>query len=42
VFNIPLMARFVIITILAHGIFGLGLGWSVRWLAKSRFAIQPA
>ncbi len=30
VFNIPLTARFVIVTIAAHAIFGIGLGWSAR------------
>ena len=33
VFNIPLTARFVIVTVMAHAIFGAGLGRSVRWLA---------
>lgn len=33
VFNIPLTARFVIVTLVAHAIFGAGLGWTVRWLA---------
>ena len=42
VFNIPLTARFVIVTVLAHAIFGVGLGGSVRWLARSRLALQPA
>ncbi|NOS72252.1 MAG: hypothetical protein HOP33_20295 [Verrucomicrobia bacterium] len=32
VFNIPLTARFVIVTMAAHGIFGVGLGWTVRRL----------
>lgn len=33
VFNIPVTARFVIVTIAAHSIFGAGLGWSVRWFS---------
>jgi hypothetical protein len=33
VFNIPLTARFVIVTVAAHAIFGVGLGLSVRWFA---------
>lgn len=33
VFNIPLTARFVIVTVAAHGIFGLGLGWVTRRLS---------
>lgn len=32
VFSIPLTMRFVIVTVAAHGIFGLGLGWATRWL----------
>ena len=34
VFNIPVTARFVLVTVAAHAIFGVGLGLSVRWLAK--------
>lgn len=30
VFHIPVTARFVVVTLLAHGIFGLGLGLAVR------------
>jgi predicted cobalt transporter CbtA len=33
VFNIPLTARFVIVTVAAHAIFGAGLGLSVGWLS---------
>jgi len=33
VFNIPVTARFVMVTVAAHAIFGVGLGFSVRWLA---------
>lgn len=39
VFNIPLTARFVIVTIAAHAIFGAGLGLSVRWLSSTPPAI---
>jgi hypothetical protein len=39
VFNIPVTARFVFVTVAAHAIFGVGLGWSARWLATRR---QPA
>lgn len=34
VFNITLTARFVIVTIAAHAIFGAGLGLSVRWRSR--------
>lgn len=34
VFNIPVTRRFVVVTVAAHAIFGVGLGVSVRWLAK--------
>ena len=34
VFNIPVTTRFVIVTVAAHAVFGLGLGLSVRWLAS--------
>jgi len=34
VFNIPVTARFVIVTVAAHALFGLGLGLSVRRLAQ--------
>ena len=34
VFNITLTARFVIVTIAAHAIFGAGLGLTVRWWSR--------
>jgi hypothetical protein len=34
VFNIPVTARFVVVTVAAHAIFGVVLGLSVRWLAR--------
>ena len=34
VFNIPLTMRFVIVTVAAHGIFGIGLGLATRALAR--------
>jgi hypothetical protein len=34
VFNIPVTTRFVLVTMAAHGIFGVDLGLSVRWLAR--------
>lgn len=37
VFNIPVTARFVAVTVAAHAIFGVGLGLTVRAFAK-RFA----
>ena len=40
VFGISLTVRFVIVTVAAHGIFGAGLGLSVRWLAR-RFETIP-
>lgn len=44
VFGIPLTARFVIVTVTAHAIFGVGLGISVRWLARHAWPIpaKPA
>ncbi len=33
VFNIPVTSRFVIVTLVAHSIFGLGLGAAARWLS---------
>lgn len=40
VFNIPVTLRFVIVTVAAHAIFGVGLGASVRWFAR-RFQSLP-
>ncbi len=40
VFNIPLTARFVIVTIAAHAVFGVGLGFSVRWLSQRTWWIR--
>jgi hypothetical protein len=34
VFNIPVTTRFVVVTVAAHAIFGVGLGLTVRALAK--------
>ena len=34
VFGIPLTARFVIVTVAAHAVFGIGLGLSVRSFSK--------
>ena len=34
VFNIPVTGRFIVVTIAAHAIFGVGLGLTVRALAK--------
>jgi hypothetical protein len=34
VFNIPVTTRFVMITVAAHAIFGVGLGLTVRAFAK--------
>ena len=36
VFNIPMTTRFVIVTVAAHTIFGIGLGLAVRCLASFR------
>jgi hypothetical protein len=33
VFRIPVSARFVIVTVAAHAIFGAALGWSAQWLS---------
>jgi hypothetical protein len=35
VFNIPVTTRFVMVTLAAHAIFGIGLGLAVRWLTTS-------
>jgi hypothetical protein len=35
VFNIPLTTRFVVVTLAAHAIFGVGLGLTVRGFAKN-------
>jgi hypothetical protein len=42
VFGIPVTTRFVVVTIAAHSIFGVGLGLAARWLGNSRFAHIPA
>lgn len=34
VFGIPLTARFILVTLAAHAVFGVGLGHAVRWLAR--------
>jgi hypothetical protein len=34
VFNIPVTTRFVVVTVAAHAIFGIGLGLTVRELAR--------
>ena len=34
VFGIPVTTRFVMVTLAAHAIFGVGLGLTVRWLAS--------
>jgi hypothetical protein len=41
VFNIPVTSRFVVVTVAAHAIFGVGLGLSVRWLARRTFPLLP-
>ena len=33
VFSIPLTVRFVVVTMLAHAIFGVGMGFCVKWFA---------
>ena len=39
-FNIPVSARFVLVTVAAHAIFGIGLGLCVQWLARQpKFAL---
>jgi len=42
VFSIPITARFVIVTLAAHAIFGVGLGLSVRRLARGTPTGRPA
>jgi hypothetical protein len=34
VFNVAVTPRFVLVTVAAHAIFGIGLGLSIRWLAR--------
>jgi len=40
VFNIAVTTRFVMVTIAANAIFGVGLGLTVRWLAKHSIALR--
>jgi hypothetical protein len=43
VFGIPLTMRFIFVTVAAHGIFGVGLGLTVRSLARrAGLRLQPA
>jgi hypothetical protein len=42
VFGIPLTARFVVVTLAAHAIFGAGMGLSVRALWRRSVPAQPA
>jgi hypothetical protein len=35
-FNIPVTARFVVVTLAAHGVFGVCLGLTAKSLARSR------
>ena len=44
VFNIPVTSKFVVVTIAAHTVFGVGLGQTVRWLEQRahRRAQAPA
>ena len=41
VFNIPLTTRFVIVTVAAHAIFGVGLGQCSRWLGQRWMTVPP-
>jgi hypothetical protein len=41
VFGIPVSARFVMVTIAAHGLFGVALGLAVRRLANSPKRLAP-
>jgi hypothetical protein len=42
VFGIPITVRFVVVTLAAHGIFGVGLGQTVKRLAARRWFTPPA
>jgi hypothetical protein len=41
VFGIAVTARFVVVTLIAHGIFGVELGLAVRWLGRRVQRIVP-
>ena len=41
-FGIHVTTRFVVVTLTAHLIFGVGLGLSARWLARQRRFLWPA
>lgn len=34
VFGVPLTARFVVVTVAAHAVFGIGLGLAAGWLSR--------
>jgi hypothetical protein len=42
VFNIPVTTRFVVVTVAAHAIFGVGLGLAVRALERRARPSSPA
>jgi hypothetical protein len=41
VFNIPVNTGFIIVTLAAHAIFGVGLGLTVKWMAAKLEGISP-
>jgi hypothetical protein len=41
VFDIPLTTRFVVVTVAAHAVFGVGLGFAVRWLSCRSVIVPP-
>ena len=41
VFGIPITLRFVVVTVAAHALFGIGLGLSTRWLAGVFSFMRP-
>jgi hypothetical protein len=42
VFRIPITARFVVVTVAAHVVFGVGLGFAAGWLSRRRVMLPSA
>jgi hypothetical protein len=41
VFHIPVTTQFVIVTVAAHAVFGVALGWSARWFSQRTLGPLP-